>query len=138
MHVQNNSLYLGGIASLLIALLHVILVIRPQIYRYFNAAELAQMHESGSPFTVIVTICLTVMFAIWGAYGFSGAGIFRQLPWLREALIAIGVIYVLRGLMLPSDIVKVIQSGYPVRFIGFSMMSLTAGLLYLHGVIVQF
>jgi len=90
-----------------------------------------QLHEQGSPFTVLVTIGLALMFAAWGAYALSGAGVIRRLPLLQTVLIAIGVIYVLRGLLLPSDLVKVLQSGYPFRFVVFSTGSLAIGLLYL-------
>ena len=133
MDISRYSLILGGVASLLIALLHIVLAIRPQIYRYFNAAELAEMHENGSPFTVLVTVGLAIMFALWGVYGLSGAGMIGQLPLLRTALITIGSIYILRGLMLPSEAIKVIQSGYPFRFIVLSTGSLAFGLFYLYG-----
>jgi hypothetical protein len=59
------------------------------------------------------------MFAAWGAYALSGAGVIRQLPLLRAMLITIGVIYILRSLLLPSELVKVLQSGYPFRFVVF-------------------
>ena len=124
---------LGGVASMLIAALHVALVIRPQAYRYCGAAELAQLAEQGSPFTMLVTIGLALMFAAWGAYALSGAGLIRQLPLLRTVLVAIGVIYILRGLLLPSELVKVLLSGYPFRFVAFSTGSLAIGLLYLVG-----
>jgi len=103
MDISNPSLLLGSSASFLITLLHIALAIRPQFYRYFNAAELAEMHAIGSPFTVLVTIGLAVMFAIWGAYGLSGAGVIQQLPLLRTVLITIGVVYILRSLMLPKE-----------------------------------
>jgi hypothetical protein len=48
-------------------------------------------------------------------------------------LIAIGVIYVLRSLMLPSELFKVLLRGYPLRFVVFSTGSLATGLLYLVG-----
>jgi len=134
---SNYSLVLGSSASFLISLLHIALTIHPKLYRYFNAAELAEIHEKGSPFTVLVTLGLVLMFILWGVYGLSGAGLLQPLPLLKASLIAIGVIYMLRGLMLPSEIIRVIQSGYPIRFIGFSLVSLTVGLLYIHGVIVQ-
>lgn len=127
----------GGVCSLLIALLHLVLATRPQLYRYFGAAELAQLHEQGSPFTVLVTIGMALMFASWGLYGLSGGGIIRPLPWLRGALITIGVIYVLRGLMLAPDILKAIQGGNPPRFIVLSTASLIIGLLHLYGVWVR-
>jgi hypothetical protein len=133
MNLSRYCLVLGGVASFLIALLHLALVFKPQWYRHFGAAELAQLAGQGSPFTVLVTSGLALMFAAWGAYALSGAGVIRQLPLLRTVLIAIGVIYILRSLMLPSEIVKVLQSGYPFRFVVFSTGSLATGLLYLVG-----
>ena len=133
MDISRYCLTLGSIASFLIALLHLALVFKPQWYRYFGADELVQMHEQGSPFTVLVTLGLALMFALWGAYALSGADVIRQFPLLRISLIAIGVIYILRGLMLPSELLKVLQSGYPFRFVAFSTGSLGIGLLYLVG-----
>ena len=52
-------------------------------------------------------------------------------------LIAIGVIYVLRSLMLPSELVKVLLRGYPLRFVVFSTSSLAAGLLHLIGTLAR-
>jgi hypothetical protein len=118
-------------------LVHVTLAIRPQAYRYCDAAELAQLHEQGSPFTVLVTIGLALMFAAWGAYTLSGAGVIRQLPLMRTVLIAIGAIYILRSFMLPSELVKVLTSGYPFRFVVFSTGSLAIGLLYLVGTLAR-
>lgn len=137
MNLQNVSLVLGGVASFLITLLHIVLAIRPQIYRYFGAAELSQLHKQGSSFTVFVTVGLVVMFASWGVYALSGAGLISPLPLMRTVLITIGVIYVLRSLMLPSEIVKVIQSDYPFRFIILSTGSLATGLLYLYGTLAR-
>jgi len=137
MDISRYCLTLGSIASFLITLLHLALVFKPQWYRYFGADELVQMHEKGSPFTVLVTLGLALMFAVWGAYALSGAGVIRRLPLLRISLIAIGAIYTLRGLMLPSEIVKVLQSGHPFRFVVFSTGSLAIGLLYLVGTLMR-
>jgi len=137
MDISRYCLTLGSIASFLITLLHLALVFKPQWYRYFGADELVQMHEKGSPFTVLVTLGLALMFALWGAYALSGAGVIRQLPLLRISLIAIGAIYTLRGLMFPSEIVNVLQSGYPFRFVVFSSGSLAIGLLYLVGTLMR-
>ena len=133
MDISRYFLILGSGVSFFIAVLHLALVFKPQWYRYFGADELVRLHEQGSPFTVLVTSGLALMFAVWGAYALSGAGVIGQLPLLRTLLISIGVIYVLRGLLLPSELLKVLQSGYPVRFVVFSTGSLVAGLLYLVG-----
>jgi hypothetical protein len=137
MNVSSFCLLLGGVASLLIVLLHLALALRPQWYRHFGADELAQLHEQGSRFTVLVTLGLTVMFALWSAYALSGAGVIGQLPLLRAVLIAIGATYVLRSLMLPSELFKVLRRGYPLRFAVFSTGSLAAGLLYMVGTLAR-
>ena len=137
MNLAKTCLLLGGLASLLITGLHLALALRPQWYRYFGAEELAELHEQGSPFTVLVTVGLALMFAAWGAYALSGAGVLGGLPLLRTALIAIATIYMLRSLMLPSELVRVITSGQSFRFVLFSTGSLVAGLLYLTGTLAQ-
>ncbi len=137
MNLSSCCLVLGAAASFFNTLLHVALAIRPQLYRYCGADELAQMHQQGSPFTVLVTVGLALMFAAWGVYALSGAGVIGQLPLLRAALITIGVIYVLRSLMLPSELVKVLTSGYPFRFIVFSTGSLAMGALHLVGTLAR-
>jgi hypothetical protein len=118
-------------------LLHLALVLEPQWYHYFGAGELAQLHEQGSPFTVLVTLGLALMFAAWAVYALSGAGVIGPLPLLRAVLIAIGVIHILRSLMLPSELFKVLLSGYPFRFVVFSTGSMAAGLLHLIGTLAR-
>lgn len=130
---SKNLLVVGSVLSFLVALLHIMLAIRPKLYDYFGASKLSELTEQGSTFTIWVTLGLVIMFVVWGFYGLSGAGIIRQLPLLRAALIGIGIIYLLRALMLPSDIVKFVQHARPFRFIIFSTGSLLAGLLYLIG-----
>lgn len=137
MNPSYYCLLLGGVTSLLIAVLHVALAIKPQWYRHCGADELARLHEQGSPFTVLVTLGLALMFAAWGAYALSGAGVIRPLPLLRFSLITIGVVYVLRSLMLPSELFKVLLRGYPFRFVVFSTGSLAIGLLHLFGTLAR-
>jgi len=132
-----HYLIAGGVISALISILHVVLALRPELYRYIGPGQesaLAQMAEQGSSITTIATVALALIFAIWAIYAFSGAGLIGPLPLLRTALIAIGVIYILRALFLPSEINMVLTQGYPFRFVVFSTISLVAGLLYLIGV----
>ena len=137
MNPLDYCLVLGGVASFFNTFLHIVLAIRPQLYRHCGADELAQLHEQGSPFTVLVTVALALMFAVWGTYALSGAGVIGQLPLLRAILIIIGVIYVLRSLILPSELVQVLTSGYPFRFVIFSTGSLVMGLLHLVGTLAR-
>jgi hypothetical protein len=138
MNLSGYCLILGGVASLLVAVLHIALAIKPQGYRYFGAAELAQLHEQGSPFIVLVTIGLALMFAAWGAYALSGAGVMRPLPLSQTALIAIGVLYILGSLMLASELIKAPRRGHHAfRFFVFSTGSLATGMLHLVGTLAR-
>jgi hypothetical protein len=53
---------------------------------------------------------------------------------VRGALILISAIYLLRALAIITEINMVINQGYPLRFVVFSIISLVAGLLYLFGI----
>ena len=131
-----NLLIAGGVITALISLLHVLLAVRPALYRYFGPGQqsgLTQMAVEGSRGTTIATAALALIFAVWAIYAFSGAGVIGELPLLRAALIAIGVIYVLRSLFVISEVRMVLTQGYPFRFVVFSTISLVAGLLYLIG-----
>ena len=113
-------------------------IYRPALYRHISAGQesaLAQMAEQGSTPTTIATVALALIFGIWALYAFSGTGLINPLPWLRAALIAIGVIYILRSLFIPTEINMVLNQGDPLRFLIFSTISLVAGLFYLIGVL---
>jgi hypothetical protein len=106
------ALLAGGAISALISILHVVLALRPALYRYISADQesaLAQMAEQGSRPTTIATVALALIFGIWALYAFSGAGLIRPLPWLRAALITIGVIYILRALFIPAEVNMVLN-----------------------------
>lgn len=136
MSKHNYFLIIGGVISALISILHVFLAIMPDFFRYVTPGEtsgLSQMAEQGSSTTTVLSVILAIIFAIWAIYAFSGAGLIRPLPLLRVALVAIGAIYILRALFLPSEINMVMTQGYPFRFVIFSTISLVAGILYLIG-----
>lgn len=133
-------LIVGGTISALISILHVFLALKPEYYKYIAPGQesaLAQMAVQGSNLIVTASIALALIFAIWALYAFSGAGLVSRLPLLGKALIAIGVIYVLRSLFLPSEINMVLTQGYPFRFVVYSTISLVAGLFYLVGFLKQ-
>jgi putative oxidoreductase len=139
MKKPNAYLIAGGVMSALISLLHVVLAMKPDLYRYIGleGASMTQMAEQGSGIIIVVTIVLALIFGIWALYAFSGAGLIRRLPLLRTGLVVIFTIYILRALVLPTEINMVKIQGYPFRFVVFSAISLVAGLLYLIGFLKQ-
>lgn len=134
----SSLLALAGAASGLVAALHaVIIAVGAPGYRYFGAGEeMARLDEGGSPVPAMVTAALTAVFALWSAYGLSGAGLLRRLPLLRAGLVTIGAIYTLRGLAcLPEAWWLAVGRTPPVllRQFVFSAVSLAIGIAYLTG-----
>lgn len=132
----NYTLIIGGVVSTLLSAFHIVLAMKPELYRYIDPGQgtgLGQMAEQGSSLIIILTLILALIFAIWALYAFSGARLIRPFPLLGAALIVISVIYLLRGLFLGSEIKMVMNEGYPFRFVVFSSISLLAGVLYLIG-----
>jgi hypothetical protein len=141
MRMGNQWLKLGGILSFAVALLHVVIIfIGAPAYRYFGAGEdMATGAESGSAFPAVLTLFLAAIFAIWGFYGLSGAGVIRRLPLLKIALILIGVVYTLRGVAVFQQLFQIAISSAEAapREIAFSLVSLIIGLAYLIGTVTS-
>ena len=139
MRMKNQWLILGGILSFAVALLHVIIIfIGAPAYRYFGAGEdMATAAESGSAFPALLTLFLVAIFAIWGFFGLSGAGVIRRLPLLEIALILIGAVYTLRGVAVFQQLFQIATSSVEVapREIVFSLVSVVIGVAYLIGTI---
>lgn len=126
-------LTIGAVVSLSLAVLHLYMVFKPQIWRYFGAGELSMLAEQGVRWIAPVTFTIALVFVAWGLYALSGAGFVRSLPLLKTVLIGIGTIYVLRGLAFPGDVVKAFTNAYSLRFAVFSAVSLLTGLIYMGG-----
>jgi len=94
-------LKLAGILSFIAALLHLAVIIGgPAWYRFFGAGEaIATMAEQGSLRPTIITICISTVLTVWGAYAWSAAGIFPKFPLLKVMVILITSVYLLRGLL---------------------------------------
>lgn len=128
-------LLLAAAGSFAVALLHaVIIFVGPSAYRYFGAGDLAPLAEQGSAMPALITFCLVILFAVWGVYALSGAGVVRRLPLLRVALILIAAIYTLRGLLLIPELVQLGRGGLAEpRMAVFSAVSLAIGILHIAG-----
>ncbi len=132
MFSPKSFLIAGGILSALISLLHVVLALKPGLYSYIGPTREIPMSATVAS---IASAVLALIFAVWSAYAFSGAGLIGALPLLRPALIVIGAIYILRSLFIFTEVRMVLNEGYPFRFVIFSTISLVTGLLYLIGIL---
>ncbi len=99
--MQNRWLLIGGVVTGVAALLHVAIILGgPDWYRFFGAGErMARQAALGSPYPAIITAGIAAVLAVWSLYGLSGAGVIRQLPLLRLALVLIAAVYLLRGVL---------------------------------------
>ena len=99
---RNMWLITGGCLSLAGAALHLGAIVGGgDWYRFFGAGEaMAQAAERGEAYPALITLGIAAILALWAAYAFAGAGLIRRLPLMRTALVAISVIYLLRGAVL--------------------------------------
>lgn len=99
--MKNNGLLItAGGASLGAAVTHLAVIAGgPDWYRFFGAGEqMAQMAEQGSLYPALLTLAISAVLGIWGAYALSAAGLIRRLPLLRTAMCLISFVYLFRGL----------------------------------------
>lgn len=130
----NWALIVGGVLSLMAATLHVVAIFMgPVGYRLFGAGErFVSAAERGKIHPPLITLGIALVLVSWAAYAFSGAGVMSPMPLLRPALVAITLVYLLRGLVGPFFLVG---TGRSTQFIAISSAICTLfGLVHLVGV----
>lgn len=135
MHPPSRWLTLAAALCFGIALLHAaIIFMDPYAYGYFAAPQLGRAKAAGYWYPDVMTAGLVVIFATFGAYALSGAGRIRRLPLLRVALVLIGAVFALRGLVLFPQLAQLAAgTGAPPRMAVFSLVSLVTGVAFLAG-----
>lgn len=111
----NRMLVLAAALSALASLLHVgVIGGGADWYRFFGAGErMARLAEAGSLRPAVITLGIAAVLATWAAYAASGARLLRPLPLLRAALVAITVVYLLRGLALvPAALMPALRTPF--------------------------
>jgi len=138
-----NYLKVAGASCLAISALHVAIMIGgPAWFRYFGAGEeLAQLAEQGTWYPVAATSVITIIFALFGAYAFSGAGKLPRMPLLKLMLGIIAAVFLIRGLagvpmvLFGSD-PEVVALGQRMGFVWItSLVSFLIGVLFVLGVV---
>ena len=129
---------LGGVSSLAVALLHLVIIfIGADAYRFFGAGEGMATHaEQGSLIPALMTFGIVIVFVLFGLYAFSAAGLMKKLWKLKPILLAITTIYVLRGLGFFAEILGIMYDyDVPARHAVFSFTALLIGVFHLAGLI---
>jgi hypothetical protein len=128
-------LVIAGISNCLVAVLHVaIIFIGAPGYRYFGVPDMAILLEKGSQVPTIVTTFLVIFFSLIAIYAFSCAGLIRKLPLSKTVVATVGSIYLLRGLALVPDSIRLFNGSlkYP-RALAFSGVALLIGVTCIVG-----
>lgn len=131
----NMALTLGAGLSFLAAAMHVGVIIGgPSWYHLFGAGKrFVRAAEAGSWYPTVVTSAIALMLWVWGMYALSGAEVIKTLPWLRPALCAITLVYLLRGMAGPFVL---LGKGHSMRFILISSaVCLIYGVVHLIGLV---
>lgn len=131
-------LILAAGGSFAVCLLHLVaIVIGPAAYRLLGAGEdFAYWAEAGSPIPALITFGLAGLFAIFGCYALSGAGILRRLPLLGLGLLGIAALYTLRGALVFLELGLALASQIPLDLLNilYSSVSLAVGLIHFAGI----
>ncbi|WP_440468465.1 hypothetical protein ACKI1H_12175 [Pseudomonas sp. YH-1] len=128
----NLMLIIAAALSAIAAAAHVgVVLVGPRWYRLFGAGEkLARAAEAGRVYPALITFGIAFVLFTWAVYALSGAGVLAPLPLLRPALVAISLVYLLRGVAGPF-ILK--GTGRSQRFIYVSS-AICLGFALVHGV----
>ena len=130
---SNPWLIVAGALSVVASLLHIGCIIGgPAWYRFFGAGEaMARAAERGEIYPALITFAIAALLAIAAAYAFAGAGVIRQLPLIRTALVVITAVYLLRGLaLIPIALTPVAQTPFNIWS---SLIVLGYGIFYAVG-----
>jgi len=137
---MNNSkklLMFAGILCFILSVFQVSIGFSPSLSLYFGAPEFLVKNTNA---LIITSIIIGAILALFGLYAISGAGKIVKLPWLKQILLVIGIIFLLRGLLLLPELLvvfNIIESSIPVakRFIYFSVGALFVGFIFIKGTI---
>jgi hypothetical protein len=130
-------LVLSGMLSFAMAIVQITISFSPSLSLYFGAPEALTKNIYLLIFVSFVVAGILVLF---GLYAMSGAGYIRALPWLKQVLLLISGIFILRGLLIIPEflvIMGLVHSSIPVapRFVVFSMGALVIGFFFITGTI---
>ncbi len=137
MNISKFILVLAAILSFGVALFQAVISFVPEWSAYFGAGDVL---VSDPMLLLVAGLVVTILFAITGLYGLSGAGVIRRLPLLRTGLVVITLVYIYRGvLFIPQFLVTIgaqpAPEPMPLQYLLSSLVALVIGLLYLVGLV---
>ncbi len=132
---RNAWLVFSAIGDFAIAVLHLaIIAIGPKGYVYYGAVSLGLATQRGEVWPAVLMLAIALLFTVWGCYALAGARLLRPLYLLRTVLVFASAMYILRGLIVILDVLRLLAgAGYPLRQTFFSATALLLGLTHALG-----
>ncbi|HSB66757.1 MAG TPA: hypothetical protein VLD65_09270 [Anaerolineales bacterium] len=138
MKTKNVVLLIAAILSFCAAVFQLVISLVPKWSAFFGAGD----ELTSKPLMLLVLgLIVTVLLAIWGFYGLSGASLIRRLPLLRLVIFLIGAVYIFRGLPILLkllELVKILPPSEAIELPGFLVFlgALIAGIFYWAGLAI--
>lgn len=133
---KKSYLILAGSVNFFIALVHIIaLFVGAAAYDFLDAPQLAFYAEMGSSIPFCITLFTIFFFMLFGLYAFYAAGSKIKLPMQNKFIVGIGYVFLARGLCALWFMYLYVKEGTfsSLKEIGFSLIALAIGGLYLYG-----
>ena len=135
---MKKLLLVSAILTLTIGLLHLIIpIIGYQGFIWIDAEELAKLYKNSKLIPSLITTMIGSTLIIFSLYGFSGAKIIKKLPYLKNTLLTISLLFILRGSFILLFLILYLTNSpfTKINQIYFSSLSLLIGIGYLLGYI---
>ena len=135
---MKKLLLVSAILTLTIGLLHLIIpIIGYQGFIWIDAEELAKLYKNSKLIPSLITTMIGSTLIIFSLYGFSGAKIIKKLPYLKNTLLTISLLFILRGSFIFLFLILYLTNSpfTKINQIYFSSLSLLIGIGYLLGYI---
>lgn len=134
---NQQMLEIAGAMCFLLAAFQAAIGFSPALSLYFGAPEALVQNKYA---LIGVSLLVSIILVIFGLYAWSGADRIPRLPWLKQALVSISGIFILRGLLGIFElfvVMGVVESAIPIapRFVLFSLGSLLVGGVFISGTI---
>ena len=139
----NRYLICSGMVALAAGVLHIAIIFGgPTWYAFFGApAPIVQMAGAGALYPTIFCLVVASLLLLCATYAFSGAGLYRRLPFLRTGLVFVGSVFILRGVVFiplmvlrPDVLARVCNcNGIDTFLVVTSVICLATGIGYVVG-----
>ena len=130
--IKNSALIIGAYINIILFLGHLICLISLEtIFKFYGIADLMNKFAEtfGNSFPYIITVIISLCFLACALYALSACGIILKLPFIREVIFVIAIIFILRALWG----ISIMVNHFTYLELSSTSASMIIGLLYLFG-----